>query len=48
MAGIPYTDHYITGVISGETMHFSATDGRLDPHDLTGFLWSNTLAIPVP
>ena len=45
---IPYTDHYITGVITGETMHFSATDGRLDPHNLTGFLWSNTLAILVP
>lgn len=23
-------------------IHFSATDGRPDPNDLTGFLWSNT------
>jgi hypothetical protein len=29
-------------------LHFSATDGRPDFSDLTGFLWSNTFNIPCP
>lgn len=33
---------------SGLGLHFSATDGRPDPSDLTGFLWSNTFNIPCP
>jgi hypothetical protein len=33
---------------SGLGLHFSATDGRPDSSDLTGFLWSNTFNIPCP
>ncbi|MBV9672634.1 MAG: hypothetical protein JO076_07390 [Verrucomicrobia bacterium] len=33
---------------SGLELHFSATDGRSDPSDLTGFLWSNTFNVPCP
>jgi hypothetical protein len=33
---------------SGLAMHFSATDGRSDPTDLTGLLWSNTFNMPCP
>jgi hypothetical protein len=33
---------------SGGSLHFSATDGTADPHDLTGVLWSNTFTTPCP
>jgi hypothetical protein len=33
---------------SASPLHFSATDGRPDPSDLTGVLWSNTFMIPCP
>ncbi len=33
---------------SGGTLHFSATDGRPDPTDLTGVLWSNRFDSPCP
>lgn len=33
---------------SGLELHFSATDGRPDPSDLTGFLWSNTFTVLCP
>jgi hypothetical protein len=33
---------------SGLALHFSATDGRSDPHDLTGSLFSNTVTISCP
>ena len=33
---------------SGLTLHFSATDGRANPSDLTGLLISNTVNIPCP
>jgi hypothetical protein len=33
---------------TGATLHFSATDGRSDPGDLTGVLWSNTFNINCP
>jgi hypothetical protein len=33
---------------SGLGLHFSATDGRPDPRDLTGVLFSNTFNIPCP
>jgi len=33
---------------AGGTLHFSATDGRSDPSNDTGFLWSNTFNIPCP
>jgi hypothetical protein len=33
---------------SGLGLHFSATDGRPDPSDLTGVLWSNTFTMPCP
>jgi hypothetical protein len=47
-------DTIIEGDISGlvvnalgvATIAFSATDGRLNPADATGFLWSNTVRIP--
>ena|SRR5947209_20317662 len=29
-------------------LHFSANDGRPNPDDLTGTLWSNTFNIPCP
>jgi hypothetical protein len=34
--------------ISGLGLHFSATDGRPDQTDLTGFLWSNTVNTSCP
>lgn len=33
---------------SGFALHFSATDGRSDPSDLTGSLWSNTFSTTCP
>lgn len=33
---------------SGLGLHFSATDGRSDPQDVTGSLWSNTFTISCP
>ncbi len=33
---------------SGLTLHFSATDGRANPSDLTGVLFSNTFNLPCP
>jgi hypothetical protein len=39
---------YASGVISGEVMHVSATDGRTNAADLTGLLWSNTLSVSIP
>lgn len=33
---------------SSGALHFSANDGRPDPNDLTGTLWSNTFDIPCP
>jgi hypothetical protein len=41
-------DGYLLGVAPGEVMHLSATDGRTNPQDLTGFLWSNTLHVKAP
>jgi hypothetical protein len=32
----------------GDVLHFSATDGRPNPADLTGFLFSNTVDRPCP
>ena len=34
--------------VSGTPIHVSATDGRTDPRDLTGFAWSNTVATQCP
>jgi hypothetical protein len=34
--------------IPGSILHFSATDGRPNPGDLTGFLWSNTVTATCP
>lgn len=34
-----------SGIPIGTTIWISATDGRPDPTDLTGFLWSNTVPI---
>jgi hypothetical protein len=34
--------------VSGLGLHFSATDGRPDPSDLTGVLWSNTVNTSCP
>jgi hypothetical protein len=34
--------------ISGLGLHFSATDSRPDPSDLTGVMWSNTVNISCP
>ncbi|PFX35380.1 hypothetical protein COL32_30520 [Bacillus pseudomycoides] len=39
------TEFPVTGVASGTRIWVSATDGRPDPSDLTGFLWSNTVPI---
>lgn len=33
---------------TGGALHFSANDGRPDPHDLTGTLWSNTVTTSCP
>jgi hypothetical protein len=33
---------------SGHSLAFSANDGRPDPNDLTGILWSNTVTTPCP
>lgn len=33
---------------SGFALHFSATDGRSDPSDVTGSLWSNTVTTNCP
>ena len=33
---------------SGFNLHVSATDGRPNASDLTGFLWSNTFTVPCP
>jgi hypothetical protein len=33
---------------AGGGLHFSATDGRPDPSDLTGLLWSNTFTTSCP
>lgn len=33
---------------SGGTLHFSATDSRANPADLTGLLFSNTFNLPCP
>jgi hypothetical protein len=33
---------------SGQGLHFSATDGRADPSDITGVLFSNTFNTPCP
>jgi hypothetical protein len=41
-------DGYWFGTFPGEVMHFSATDGRPNPQDLTGFLWSNVLNVTAP
>jgi hypothetical protein len=46
-------DHTVEGDISGlvvnalgvATIAFSATDGRSNPMDATGFLWSNTVRL---
>jgi hypothetical protein len=40
--------YYLHGAASGETMHWSANDGRQNPADLTGTLWSNTLNVTAP
>jgi hypothetical protein len=34
--------------LSGLGLHISATDGRRDPHDLTGVAWSNTVDVSCP
>jgi LGFP repeat len=34
--------------VSGLPLHFSATDGRPDPRDVTGMLWSNTVTLVSP
>jgi hypothetical protein len=34
--------------ISGLRLHFSATDGRANPNDATGVLWSNTVTTTCP
>jgi hypothetical protein len=34
--------------LSGVVISFSATDGRKDPNDLTGNLWSNTVSSSCP
>ena len=34
--------------VAGGGLHFSATDGRPDPSDLTGLLWSNTFTTSCP
>ncbi|MEV3873434.1 hypothetical protein [Streptomyces sp. NPDC049906] len=39
-------DQYVLyGAGQGEILHFSANDGRSNPADLTGLLWSNTLNV---
>jgi hypothetical protein len=40
--------YYITGMASGEVMHWSANDGRPNAADSTGTLWSNTLHVTAP
>ncbi len=34
--------------IVGLPLHFSANDGRPNPEDVTGTLWSNTFTLPCP
>jgi hypothetical protein len=40
--------YYAYGVVSGELLHFSANDGRPNPANITGTLWSNTLNVTAP